>query len=250
MSLSVVIITKNEESAIEACLESVTWADEIIILDSGSEDRTVEICRRYTDRVYETDWPGFGPQKNRALEKATGDWILSLDADERISPKLKEEILQVISDSAAPEAFEMPRLSSFCGRPIRHSGWWPDYITRLVRRGRARFSDDLVHERLVVEGTTKRLASPILHEAFDSLEDVIQTMNRYTTAGAEMMRRRGESSSLYRAITHGLWAFFYTWIGRGGFLDGREGFLVALYNAEHTFYRYAKRLYLDDDEKP
>lgn len=249
MSLSVVIITKNEEGAIEDCLDSVAWADEIIVLDSGSVDRTVEICRRYTDKVYETDWPGFGPQKNRALEKATGDWVLSLDADERISPELKEEILQAVADPNAPAAFEMPRLSSFCGRQIRHGGWWPDYIVRLARRGRARFSDDIVHERMIIDGTTKRLKNPILHEAFESLEDVIQTMNRYTTAGAVMMRHRGEPSSLYRAVSHGLWAFFYTWIGRFGFLDGREGFLVALYNAEHTFYRYAKRIYKSEAKR-
>ncbi|MDD5475447.1 MAG: glycosyltransferase family 2 protein [Syntrophales bacterium] len=246
--LSVIIITKNEEVAIGACLDSVAWADEIVVLDSGSSDGTVDICRRYTNRVYETDWPGFGPQKNRALDKASGSWILSIDADERITPALKEEILKVIAGPGAFDAYEMPRLSSFCGRPIRYSGWWPDYITRLVRKGRSRFSDDLVHERLVVEGKTGRLSNPILHEAFESLEDVIDTMNRYTTAGAHMMRRRGEKSSLLRAVSHGLWAFLYTYIGRGGFMDGREGFLVALYNGEHSFYRYAKRLYLEDKE--
>jgi glycosyltransferase involved in cell wall biosynthesis len=246
--LSVIVITKNEEAAIGACLDSVAWADEIIVLDSGSTDNTVRICRERGARVFETDWPGFGPQKNRALEKATGEWILSIDADERISPQLREEMVRSMADPNAPEAFEMPRLSYFCGRTIRHSGWWPDYITRLVRTGRARFSNDLVHERLIVEGTTGRLENPILHDAFESLEDVIDTMNRYTTAGAEMMRRSGEGSTLSRAVSHGLWAFFYSWIGRGGFLDGREGFLVALYNAEHTFYRYAKRLYLEDEE--
>jgi len=250
MSLSVVIITKNEEAAIEACLDSVDWADEIIVFDSGSTDRTVEICRRYTEEVYETDWPGFGPQKNRAMAKATGDWILSLDADERIPPALKKEIQQAVADPDAPDAFAMPRLSSFCGRPIRHAGWWPDYITRLVRNGKARFSDDLVHERLIIDGTTVRLAHPIAHEAFESLEDAIETMNRYTTAGALMMHRRGESSSLWKAVSHGLWSFVYSYVGRGGFLDGREGFLVALYVAEHTFYRYAKRLYLEDDKTP
>lgn len=248
--LSVTIITKNEEGAIKACLDSVAWADEIIVLDSGSTDDTVRICREGGARVYETDWPGFGPQKNRALQKASGSWILSLDADERISPSLKEEILEAIANPMAPEAYEMPRLSNYCGRPMRHSGWWPDYITRLVRKDRGRFSDDLVHERLIVDGKTERLSNPLLHDAFESLEDVIDTMNRYSTVGAEMMRRRGKNASLFTAVSHGLWSFLHTYFVRGGFMDGREGFMLAVSNAEGTYYRYVKRLLLKDRKKP
>ena len=249
MPISVVIITKNEEPSIKACLDSIAWADEIIVLDSGSVDGTVKICRQYTGRVYETDWPGFGPQKNRAIKKATGPWILSLDADERISSESREEILRAVSNPNAPDAYEMPRLSSYCGRIMYHGGWWPDYVTRLIRKGRARFSDDLVHERLIVQGKTGRLEHPIVHEAFVSLEDVVDTMNRYSTTGAEMMRRRRRDSSLFRAVSHGFWSFFHTYVVRGGFLDGREGFMLAVSNAEGTYYRYAKRLLLKDADR-
>jgi len=153
MNISVVIITKNEEANIERCLRSVDWADEIIVLDSGSTDRTVEISQELGARVSVTaDWPGFGPQKNRALEQATGDWVLSLDADEWVTPDLREEILNVISGPEGAVGFRVPRLSSFCGRFMRHSGWWPDYVTRLFRRGAAKFSDDVVHERVIAEG--------------------------------------------------------------------------------------------------
>ena len=154
MSLSIIVIVKNEESSIRECLASVAWADEIIVLDSGSSDQTVAICREYTDKVYETDWPGFGPQKNRALEYATKDWVLSIDADERISYDLQTEIKRVIQMPARFDAYTMPRRSNYCGRYMKHSGWWPDRVVRLFRRGKASFSDDLVHERIVVTGKT------------------------------------------------------------------------------------------------
>jgi len=152
MRVSVVVITKNEADVIERCLRSVDWADEVIVLDSGSADRTVEISQRLGARVSVTaDWPGFGPQKNRALEKATGDWVFSLDADEWVTPDLRDEILNAVSRPDGAVAFRVPRLSSFCGRYMRHSGWWPDYVTRLFRRGAAKFSDDVVHEHVIVD---------------------------------------------------------------------------------------------------
>jgi len=158
MNISVVIITKNEEANIERCLRSVDWANEVIVLDSGSTDRTIEISQKLGARVSVTaDWPGFGPQKNRALERATGEWVMSLDADEWVTPDLRDEILNVISRPNGAMAFRVPRLSSFCGRFMRHSGWWPDYVTRLFRRGAARFSDDVVHERVIAGGKTGTL---------------------------------------------------------------------------------------------
>jgi glycosyltransferase involved in cell wall biosynthesis len=243
-TVAVTVITKNEENFIRTCLESVDWADEIIILDSGSTDGTVEICREYTDKIMLTDWPGFGPQKNRALAMAKSEWVLSLDADEHVSPELKQAILSAI---AAPEgyvAFDLPRRSGYCGRRIRHSGWWPDYVTRLFRRGSARFSDDLLHERLIVDGRIGRLREPLIHAAFEDIENVLDTMNRYSTIGARMMYNRAKKVTMATAILHGFWSFFHTYVVRAGFLDGREGFMLAVSNAEGTYYKYLKLLLL------
>jgi glycosyltransferase involved in cell wall biosynthesis len=241
VSISVIVITKNEEAAIGRCLASVRWADEMVVVDSGSTDRTVELARAAGARVtVMSDWPGFGPQKNRALDLATGDWVLSLDADEWVTPALAAEIGAAVQRTDAPAGFELPRLSSFVGREMRHSGWWPDHITRLFRRGSARFSDDLVHERLVVTGAVGRLTEPLQHESFTSLEEVVDKMNRYSSASARMRVERGKSGSVGSAVAHGVWAFIRTYVLRAGFLDGREGFVLAVANAEGTYYRYLK----------
>ena len=245
MSLSVIIITLNEAHAIRACLESVAWADEIIVVDSGSADETVAICREFTPHVYSHDWPGFGPQKNRALDYAGKEWVLSLDADERISPELRNEIQAAMDAPGSHATFRMPRLSSFCGRFMRHSGWWPDYVTRLFKRGSAHFSDDLVHERLIVDGATGTLKSPLLHDTYRDLEEVLDKVNSYSTAGARMLDRKQRKSGLSTAVVHGLWAFVRTYFLRRGFLDGREGFMLAVSNAEGTYYRYIKLMLLN-----
>jgi glycosyltransferase involved in cell wall biosynthesis len=151
---------------IARCIESVRWADEIIVVDSGSSDRTSEICRSLGVQFHVTaDWPGHGPQKNRALDRATCDWVLSLDSDEWITPALRAEIVRAVAEPHARNGYEMPRRSSFCGRAMHHSGWWPDYVLRLFRRAHGRFTDDVIHERLVVAGTVGRLREPIMHEA-------------------------------------------------------------------------------------
>lgn len=246
MNISVVVITKNEEANIERCLRSVDWADEVVVLDSGSTDRTVEISRELGARVsVTTDWPGFGPQKNRALELATGDWVLSLDADEWVTPDLRDEILNAISDPNGATAFRVPRLSSFCGRFMRHSGWWPDYVTRLFRRGAARFSDDVVHERVIAEGKTGTLREPIMHETFVDLDELLQKMNNYSSLAAQEMWDGGRKAGFAGAVLRGLWAFIRTYFLRGGFLDGREGFMLAVATAEGTYYRYAKLMLLE-----
>ena len=243
-TLTVTVITKNEENVIQTCLSSVSWADEIIVLDSGSTDKTVEICNNYTNNVLLTDWPGFGPQKNRALEMATSEWVLSLDADECVSTELKQAILSAISNPKDYVAFELPRRSSYCGKQMRHSGWCPDYVVRLFRRGSAKFSDDLVHERIIVNGKIGRLHDPLLHEAFENLEDVLEVMNRYSTSGARMMYKNGKKSGIIAAIVHGLWSFFHTYIIRVGFLDGPKGFMLAVSNAEGAYYKYLKLMLL------
>lgn len=244
-TLSVTIITKNEAENIRHCLRSVTFADEIIIVDSGSEDGTQAICREFTDHVFtDTDWQGFGIQKNRALEKATGDWVLSLDADEQVPPELADEITAAFL--GPDQMLVLPRLSSFCGREIRHSGWQPDYVARCFPRGKARFSDDQVHEKLIYDLPEKKLNTPLKHNTAPDLDDVLGKMNRYTTLSAQQKRDAGKKASLFSAITHGLWAFFWSYFGRAGFLDGREGFILAVTKAENSYYRYLKLMYLNE----
>jgi glycosyltransferase involved in cell wall biosynthesis len=245
MSLSVVIITKNEEAVIRRCLESVAWADELIVLDHASTDRTAALCRELGAKVHESpDWPGFGPQKNRAIALASSDWVLSLDADEWVTPELRAEIERSMAAPGGMAAFMMPRSSSFCGRFMRHSGWWPDFVVRLFRRGSARFSDDLVHERVIVEGMTAKLKVPILHEAAPDLHEMVAKTNNYSTASAVMRHREGQRGSLAAAILHGFWAFLRTYVFRLGVLDGREGFMLAVINAENSYYRYVKLMLL------
>ncbi|MDE1981935.1 MAG: glycosyltransferase family 2 protein [Betaproteobacteria bacterium] len=241
MTLSVIIIAKNEAEAIGDCLASVAWANERIVLDGGSTDATAEIARRHGARVeVAAAWPGFGPQKNRALALANGDWVLSLDADEQVSPELRAEIEAVMRRPDAAPAYRMPRASRYCGRVLRHGGWWPDYVTRLFRRGQARFSDDLVHERLLVDGHAGTLSHALQHETYTTLDEALEKANRYSTLGAQQAFERGERATLGQACLHGFWAFFRTYVLRRGFLDGGHGLLLAVSNAQATFYRYAK----------
>lgn len=239
-SLTLIVITKNEAANIERCLRSVPFASQIVVVDSGSTDGTVEIASRLGAQVVQTaDWPGFGPQKNRALNLAARDWVLSLDADEYLSEELQQEIQSALSTSKF-QAFRFPRSSSYCGRFIGHSGWYPDYVTRLFKRGAARFSEDIVHEQLVVDGAIGTLHADLQHESFKTVEDVLAKLNAYSTAGAIKMRDAGRQSSLTQAVLRGCWAFFRTFVLRLGFLDGRRGFLLAVSNAEGTYYRYVK----------
>lgn len=238
--LSVIMIAKNEAANIGACLDSVAFADErIVVVDGGSTDGTAEIAAGKGARVIDHVFDGFGAQKNFALSQASGDWVFSIDADERVTAALTAEIAQAMSEAKA-DGYEMPRLSSFCGREMRHSGWYPDYVLRLFRRGKARFSDDRVHERVICDGPVARLRNDLLHAPVLRLEDALSRMDRYSTANAAMTVARGKRVSFSSGITHGLWSFFRTYILRRGFLDGREGFLLAVANAEGTYYRYMK----------
>jgi len=240
MRVSAIIITKNAGSMIRRCVESVAWADETIVVDSGSTDDTADICRAMGVSFSVTaDFPGFGPQKNRALDLATGDWVLSIDADEWITPELRDEMCAAMAKPTAA-AYAVPRRSSFCGRYMKHSGWWPDHVIRLFRRDAARFSDDRAHERLLVNGVTRKLKQPLMHEAISTMDQMLGKMNLYSTASARMLHERGRKASLATAVFHGSWAFFRTYILRLGFLDGREGFILAVANAEGSYYRYVK----------
>lgn len=244
MGLSVTIITKNEASNVRDCLESVAWADEIIIVDSGSEDATVAICKEYTDNVFiHNDWQGFGVQKNLALQYATQDWVLSLDADERVTPTLRIEIENVINKSAS-SAFAIPRQAYFLGRAMRHGGWWPDYVVRLFRRDAGVFSEDIVHERILVNDTAMKLSAPLLHYSYTSLDQLMSKMNQYSSAGAFKAYKNGKRGSLIKAIAKAKWIFFRAYFIRLGMLDGQAGFIAAVSKAEETYYRYLKLCYL------
>lgn len=251
MRLSVIVITRNEQANISECLRSADFADEIIVVDNGSTDDTVELARRAGAQVHQTqDWPGFGPQKNRALAYATGDWVLSLDADERVPPALRDEILEAISSENAPACFSIPRSSWFCGRFMRHSGWTPDYVTRLFKAGTAQFSPDLVHEKLLHEGRAWPLENAMLHYSHRNFSDVLTKIDRYSTASAQQALARGKRSSVWGAVGHGFWAFVRTYVFKAGFLDGEHGLALAVANAEGSYYRHIKLWRLQQpDEK-
>jgi glycosyltransferase involved in cell wall biosynthesis len=236
--LSAIVITRNEAANIADCLASVAFCDERIVVDCGSSDDTVAIARRNGARVVEHAWQGFGAQKSYALSLATGDWVLSIDADERVTPPLAGAIEAALDGDA--DGYELPRLSSFCGRQMRHSGWYPDHVLRLFRRGTARFTDAPVHERVVSAGKVARLGEPLIHHPVARLEDALSRMDRYSTAGAEELVGSGRRVSFWSGIGHGLGAFLRTYLLRGGFLDGAEGFLLAVANAEGSYYRYMK----------
>ena len=237
--LSAIVITKNEAANIGACLDSLVFCDECIVVDCGSSDSTVEIARSKGARVEFHEWCGDGPQRNYALSLATGRWVLNLDADERVTAELAAAIKSAIAQDAA-DACEFPRLSNFCGRWMRHSGWYPDYVLRLFRRGKARFSDAIVHTRLSCDGVVKRLRPPLIHYAMPKLEDALLRVDRYSTEKAQMIVESGRKVSFFTGIGHGVVSFLRTYVLRAGFLDGPEGFLVAVINAETSYYPYMK----------
>jgi glycosyltransferase involved in cell wall biosynthesis len=239
--LSLIVITKNEEAAIARCLGSAKFADEIVVLDQASSDRTAEIARALGARVIvAADWPGFGPQKNRALEQARGDWVLSLDADEWIGPALAGEIEAKIARTDAADGYEIPRRSRFCGKIVRHGDWRGDRVLRLFRRGRGRFSDDKVHERLIVDGRIARLSSPLEHDSITDPADAGAKIERYATAAAEQLAAEGKTSSAAKARLRGWAAFLRGYVFRLGFLDGRTGLRVAQYNRRYTYEKWAQ----------
>ena len=240
--LSVVIITKNEAQNIQRCLESVKWADEIIVVDSGSTDATLSICEQYHARTFTHAWLGYGPQKNLALEKAQYPWVLSLDADEQVSPALQQKIMTVLAEENSCSAFKIKRPVMFFGQQIKRA-CGADQTVRLFKRGQARFSDDIVHETVVVEGKVGHIEQPIYHYSFDSIGAMLAKMNQYTDLVAQQRQARQQKSSLFKAITHALWMFFRVYILKAGFLDGRAGFVLAVAFAEGSYYRYVKLLY-------
>ncbi|CAG1020933.1 glycosyltransferase family 2 protein [Methylomonas sp. LL1] len=242
--LSVIIITLNEAENIRACLESVSWADEIIVVDAGSSDETVKICRELGAKVLiNSDWQGFGFQKNLALKQATGDWVLSLDADERISPTLRQ-LIQNILVAPSADGYLLPRLAFFLGTAMHHGGWWPDYVLRLFRRELGEFSPVLVHETVLLQGKVEKLQEPIIHYSYVSLEQLLEKINAYSSAGASQAHGKQKRGGLAKALARGGWAFFRAYCLRAGFLDGSAGLIAAISKGEETYYRYLKLSFL------
>ena len=241
-TLSAIIITRNEAHNLHDCLQSMHGlVDEIIVVDSQSTDNTVAIAQQHGAKVSQpADWPGFGPQKNRALDLATCDWVFSIDADERVTPELAAEIRHLLQSGDASVAYKVPRLSSYCGKFIHHAGWQPDYVLRLFKRDTARFSDDLVHERVVTEQPVHALKHHLLHYSYLNFSQVLSKVDAYSTASAKQAYARGKRSSVAGALGHGAWAFFRTYVIRRGFLDGAHGLALSISNAETSYYKYLK----------
>jgi glycosyltransferase involved in cell wall biosynthesis len=240
-TLSVYVIAYNEADKLEAALRSVAWADEIVVADSFSTDATAEIAARHAHKVVQVPFEGFGKLRNDVLAQLSGDWIFSLDADERCTAAAAEEIRRTIERADACDAYRVPRRNYFFGRWIEHSGWYPDYRQpQLFRRGRLRYTEDAVHETYVLDGSLGTLTEPIAQVPFRNLEQILHKAQRYSTLGVARLEQRGKTPSMAGALLHGLGAFFRHYVLRAGFLDGWAGFVIALSNLEGTFYRYAK----------
>ncbi len=242
-TLTVVIVAKNEARNIADCVTSASFADEVLVLDSCSSDDTMALAERAGARVIQTDWPGYGPQIARGFSMAKSDWVLSLDADERISPRLRGEVLATLAEPAHA-GYRIPRISEFCGRFIRHSGWRPDFTLRLGRRDVSAFTDHFLHAHMTVQGSVGDLTESLIHYSYPDLDDVLEKLGRYSSGHARDMLSRGKQGSLTKALIHGSFAFFRTYVLRLGFLDGRHGVMLAIYNAEYTYYKYLKLMLL------
>ena len=240
MKITATIITLDEERNIARAIESLRCADEILIVDSGSTDRTVELARNLGARIIEDNWRGYSAQKNWAAEHASNEWILSLDADEALSEALEAEIWNVKKTGPQYDAYTMPRLARYLGRWILHSGWYPDRKIRLYRRDKASFVGDFVHESVAVKGRVGALENNILHFTCESLSEHVKTLDRYTTLAAQELAARKVEVPLSKLIVDPAWTFVKTYFIQRGFLDGPEGLTIAHMAAFYTFLKYSK----------
>jgi len=240
MKISATVITLNEESNIQRALESLAWADEIIVVDSGSTDKTVDIAHRFTDRVVIKEWPGYSAQKNFAAAQARNDWIFSLDADEELSPALIRELAGLQDSDSRLAGYEMPRLCQYMGRWIKHSGWYPDYKLRLYNRNAGCFKGDFVHESVKVSGEVGRLQGQLFHYTVRSASEHHQRMDRYTTLAAEEMHDKGKRASAAALMLSPAASFFRSYVLRAGFLDGVPGLAIACFAAHYAFLKNLK----------
>ncbi len=246
MTLSVVLITQNEERNLPRTLESVMplvrdGKGEIIVVDSGSTDRTLEIAQSYGAKVFVEPWKGFAAQKNSAMDRASMDWLLQLDADESLEPELTTEIAAALQESSAMSGFWIPRKNFFLGRWIKHGGFYPDPKLRLIRRGAGRFEEYGAHPTIKADGPTSKLSYALLHNAYPTLRGYIDHMNSYSSMGAEVAVASGyRAFSFADIVIRPLLTFLYNYVLRLGFLDGREGLLLHLYHSVYVSWKYAK----------
>ncbi len=245
--LSVIVIAKNEEERIRFCLQSVQFADEIIVLDSGSTDHTIAIAKEYTSLVFSTDWQGYGIQKQRALEKAGGDWVLNLDADEFLSEELQAEIKQAIAQDSA-DAYRLPIRMHFYNKPLKYS-WTPKRHIRLFKRTHGRYSDDWVHEKIIISPDSRvdKLKYFIMHHSFKDVHHALHKINQYSSYSAKIRLESKKNQGLAKTMLGTAWMFFRCYILQRGFLDGKLGFLFAIFSAQGTFYRGIKQIYQDKE---
>ncbi len=239
--LSVVVITYNEADNISRCLESVKWADEIVVVDSFSTDRTLDIAEKYTKKIFQKAWDGYGPQKNYAIAKTTHKWILSLDADEKVTLELAEEIMNLFrSGEPAVAGYKIPRKAFFGDTWVRHGGWYPDYVVRLFRKDRGRFNERLVHEAVEVTEHTGKLQHCIEHYTYRSVSDFLQRMDRYSTLSAKVYFKEGRRAGCVETAFRAWFTFVHMYFLKKGFLDGTLGFQLAILYSYYTFAKYMK----------
>jgi glycosyltransferase involved in cell wall biosynthesis len=239
--LSVVVVTQNEEERIRACLEAVAWADELIVIDAESSDKTATIARELTDHVFVRPWPGFAAQKNFGLEQAHGDWILALDADEIVSAPLREEIAGILAGDGHHAGYTIRRRNLFWGRWVRHGGLYPDWQLRLFQRGRGRFAERTVHESVTVEGRVGRLAGHLEHRSYRDVADFLERADRYSTlAAGEWLAAGRPSRPLLDLVVRPVGRFLGMYVARAGFLDGWRGFLLAVLYGYYVLMRSVK----------
>ncbi|MDR3556287.1 MAG: glycosyltransferase family 2 protein [Syntrophobacteraceae bacterium] len=237
--LSVAIITKNEETDLPGCLESVLFAAEVVIVDCGSVDRTADIAKEFGARFLVEPWKGYGPQKNSALEKCSYDWVLTLDADERVPPETALKIEELVLGQGGADGYSFRRKNLFHGKWISSTDWWPDEVTRLIKKNKSRF-EGLTHERLVVDGLTKRLKCCIEHFSYNSYSELFTKLDGYSTEQAGQMLAAGKRAGPCDALFRGAWMFFRNYFLRLGFSAGFDGFVISLSKGLGTFLKYAK----------
>jgi glycosyltransferase involved in cell wall biosynthesis len=246
--ISTVVITLNEEQNLDRCLSSVTsFSDEIVVVDSGSTDRTPEIARRYTDRVIHQDWLGYGRQKQFALEQARFDWVLSIDADEEVTAELRAEIEAL---NFARDGYYLPRKVWYLNRWILHGGWYPGYVLRLFRRDKARFTDEILHESVTLNGSSAHLRNPLAHYSYRDIRDHIAKINKFSSLAARQMKERGRTAGPLQLTLSPSFEFWRMYLLKWGFLDGYPGLVVAALHAYYVFLKYAKLWELTRAEPP
>ena len=239
--LSVFIITHNEEKNIKACLESIKWADEIVVVDNDSNDNTIKICKEYTDRIFQEEWKGYAKQKQSALEKTSTDWVFSLDADERVPHELFLEIKEILAfDYENFYGYQVPRKSFFSEKLIKHGGWYPDYQLRFFKKDKGSFGDEKIHESVRINGPVSYLNSPIEHYTYNSISDFLKRMDTYTSLFAEDRYKKGKKTRWEQLVFRPPFTFFKMFFLQRGMLDGYYGFILAILYSYYTFLKYAK----------